>query len=103
MTLNSKTQYKQLNAFQLKIDLNSARFLSKVPSSQKEAIDILSDSNQLKPLMDSIENEGIFEPLKVILSDFNVIGSNHEIVPSYLIIEGARRYVSLLKLKKRYL
>ncbi len=103
MTLNSKTQYKQLNAFQLKIDLNSPRFASKVPSSQKEAIDILSDSNQLKHLMDSIENEGIFEPLKVILSDFNVIGSNHEIVPSYLIIEGARRYVSLLKLKKRYL
>lgn len=96
MSFTPKKNYQLLKAFQLRIDLNSPRFASKIPSSQEEAIDIISNSDSITPLMQDIEEHGLIEPLVVV-------ERQTKDVDKFTIIDGIRRYVCLDKLKKKYL
>lgn len=92
---SSENNYRILKASQLKIDLNSPRFASKIPSSQEEARSIIANSPHIESLMSSIEENGIFESLIVF-------DQSTPEIDNYIIVEGIRRYVCLLELMDKY-
>ena len=96
MSFAPKNNYQVLKSFQLRVDLNSPRFASKIPSSQEEARSIIANSDHIISLMSSIEKNGTLEPLIVFERS---IGD----IDKYEIVEGVRRYVCLLELKDKYL
>ena len=64
--IESKSEFKNLRPHQLEIDLKSPRFsLSDLPKSQNQAEEIISKLSGSESLKDSINKNGILEPLIV--------------------------------------